>query len=64
MKELDLDGLARHEFELQHGVFLINPSHGQLDSVPELRSLGQEGGREWAGWWADGGVVGVRRLGL
>lgn len=33
MKELDLDGLACCEFELQHGVFLVNLSHGRLDSL-------------------------------
>lgn len=49
MKELDLDGLARREFDLQHGVFLINPSDSQLDSVPQLGSLEQEGGGEGAG---------------
>lgn len=33
MKELDLNGLACREFELQHGVFLTNLSHGQLDCL-------------------------------
>lgn len=35
MKELNLGGLACHEFELQLGVCLINLTHGQLDSVSE-----------------------------
>lgn len=29
-------------------------------TVPDLRSLMQEGGGEWAGSWASGGVAGVR----
>lgn len=33
LKELDLDGLACHEFELPYGVFLINLSREQLDSL-------------------------------
>lgn len=33
LKELELDGLACHEFELPYGVFLINLSREQLDSL-------------------------------
>lgn len=32
----------------------------ELDSAPELRSLGQEGGGEWADKWVDGSAARVR----
>lgn len=48
MKELDLDGPACLEFELWHGMFLLNLNHRQLDSLFLAGSLGQEGGVEQA----------------
>lgn len=49
MKELDLDGPACLGLELQHGMFLLNWNHRQLDSLFLAGSLGRGCGRGLCG---------------
>lgn len=61
MTELDLDGHACREFELQHGVCLINSSWTLCSCTEEH---GTEGGGKQAAEGVDGGAARVRGPGL
>lgn len=61
MTELDLDGNACCEFELQHGVCLINSSWTLCSWTEEPRT---EGGGKQAAEGVDGGAAEVRGAGL